>query len=193
LIISGGHFFNFSTFSAERADGQSIPQSSFGAFTNHGEFVKLGAGTLGVSVGSFASTAGSAIDVLAGQLHITNTGGYAGTALTVAAGAALRWTGGAHTLDAASSLSAPEMFFSAATVTFNGLYDVPGLTTVASGTVNFNAATLLPELTLSGGSIGGSGELTVPGTFNWSGGTLAGGTGSSCWPTVRCCCRARPP
>jgi hypothetical protein len=133
LTISAGHFFNFGIFTAERADAQSIPQSSFGSFTNHGEFVKLGAGTLGVSVGSFASTAGSAIDVLAGQLHITNTGGYAGTAITVAAGAALRWTGGAHTLDAASSLSAPEMFFSAATVTFNGLYDVPGLTTVASG------------------------------------------------------------
>ncbi|MBK9623561.1 MAG: filamentous hemagglutinin N-terminal domain-containing protein [Rhodocyclaceae bacterium] len=46
----------------------------------------------------------------------------------------------------------------------------------SSGTLAINTATSLGSLTLSGGSLTGSGTITIPsgGTFNWGGGTLGG-------------------
>ena len=45
---------------------------------------------------------------------------------------------------------------------------------VAGGSVAFNSDGIFPDLTLSGGTLTGSGNVTVTGPATWSGGTLAG-------------------
>ena len=68
------------------------------------------------------------------------------------------------------------MAFTAGTTNVAGTYNVTGATQVSgSGTVNFNSvAASTVVLTVSGGTLQGSGTLTITGLFSWSGGAQAG-------------------
>src|SRR5262249_43683905 len=98
-------------------------------------------------------------------------------AYTVSAGATLQFGGNTQVLRAGSSVSgAGNVQFSGGTVTLLGTDDSTGTTTVSGGPANFEVDVTLPSLTLSGGTLGGGGTVTVSGPLSWTGGTM-GGTG----------------
>jgi hypothetical protein len=50
---------------------------------------------------------------------------------------------------------------------------------INSGTVNLSHAATVNSLTVSGGTLGGTGDVTVSGLFTWNGGAVSGPAGSS--------------
>ena len=108
----------------------------------------------------------------------TDTGVYA-----VAAGAALNLVGGTRTFDTGSDVTgAGSLTVSGATVNANvplSLASNTGLV-ISSGTVNFNSATpvSLPSLVLAGGTLAGTGAVTVTGEFDVTSTSLL--TGPAC-------------
>ncbi len=63
---------------------------------------------------------------------------------------------------------------SGGTVNMNGSYNVSGVTVINGGTMNFESGASSQNLTLSSGTLGGAGTLTVGGTISWTGGTMSG-------------------
>ena len=114
----------------------------------------------------------------------------------MSAGATLEFGGGTHTLTAASSVNAASgaVSFSSGTVTVAGSYNTGTTTTIAgavtfsgtvtgvgsaltiTGTATFNSSDVtIATLNLqSSGVLGGSANVNVTGTANWSGGTMTG-------------------
>ena len=120
------------------------------------------------------NNAGS-VDVDAGTLLLgyggTQTGGFA-----ISAGAALALNG-THNFSSASALSGSgTLGVGGGTATFAGVEDFSGGTlSISGGEADFNAAATFADLNLSsGGTLGGTGNVTFQGTANWSGGTIAG-------------------
>ena len=64
--------------------------------------------------------------------------------------------------------------FTGATVTVGGRYSVAGTTYVSAGEVDFSSSASTGTLMQVGGTIGGSGILTVTGPTKWTGGTMSG-------------------
>ena len=65
-------------------------------------------------------------------------------------------------------------FSGSGTTSIGGGYTLTGNTIINSGTVNFNAAVIIPSVTFNDGTLSGSGELTVTTALNWSDGTMSG-------------------
>lgn len=165
--------------------------------TNRGTFRKSGGvGTSNTSIDPvFNNAPTAAVDVTSGTLSL-NGGGNSGGTFTVAANSTLQFGGGTHLLDAASTISgAGTNRISAGSVVLGGAVSVTGGITVSGGAANFTgpvtggvplfvssgqanfngtAGINFAAATLSGGSIGGTNDLTLSGPFNWTGGTLGG-------------------
>ncbi|HEV8199575.1 MAG TPA: MopE-related protein, partial [Candidatus Polarisedimenticolia bacterium] len=160
-------------------------------FVNNGT-VRKTAGT-GVSAFAIAMNNASLVDItVSGGTLALDGGGTSTGAFTGAAGTTLRF-GGAATLEAGSSISAPAVTFpiNGSVVNINGSYNAGTQTSVGSGTVNFNAAATVTSLgttlALTNGTLNlSSGESVTVVNFNESGGTLTGSdivtaSGASTW------------
>jgi hypothetical protein len=74
------------------------------------------------------------------------------------------------------SLSSTEsLAISSGSLTVSGAMSVSGSLSVASsGTLNLNGSSTAGSLSQTGGTLGGSGTLTVSGALSWTGGTMSG-------------------
>jgi hypothetical protein len=142
-------------------------------FNNDGTIIKQT--TSGMTTFGIALVNTGAVDIQSGTLNLNGADTHTGT-LTVEAGATLQFGGGTQSLRAGSSVSgAGNVSFSGANVTVFGTYSITGNTTLSGGSANFDVDLTLPTLTLSGGSLGGNGTVTVTGLLTWNGGTMNGG------------------
>jgi hypothetical protein len=156
-----------------QATGDATLSGGAGTFNNAGTFSKS-AGTGTTTLSSILNNTGT-IDAASGTVNVAGADTATGT-FTVETGATLAFNGGTQALAAASSVSgAGDVTFGGANLTLLGSYAITGNTTVSNGTVLFDADTTLPTLTLSGGTLGGVGTLTVSGTLTWTGGEMNNG------------------
>jgi hypothetical protein len=191
-MANGGSFTNEGTVD-DQVDlafygGFGFPEcvSPNASFSNSGTFIKSGgAGStsfVSLSLGSACTTNvkfnnSGTVKVNSGTLSLEG-GQSSGGSFTVAAGSTLDFSagGGAYTLDAASSVTgAGTGSFSGGTVSFAaGAAYTTGATTVSDGSVTFGSGATTGGMALSGGTLGGAGNLVVAGPVSWSGGTKAG-------------------
>jgi len=160
------------------------------AFNNSGTFNKNGAGTTTDFIGVAFHNSGT-VNLNAGTLSFPS-GGSNGDTITVPTGGTLSLGGSfshlaGSTIDGAGTINFVSgthnflgQFLPSGTVNFSGgtitiANSMLGPTiSIANATVNFNAPQTVPSLTLSGGTLQGSGNVTVSNTLNWSGGMMAG-------------------
>ena len=140
---------------------------------------------LGTSPGTMTSfdpgNGRNTVDVQDGTLNGIGGGGASpGTGFgryTVAAPATLNFIAGTFALNADSSITGAGtvVFSGSSSLTLAGTYNVSGPTRIASpSTVNYNAAATTAQLFLTGGVLGGTGDLTVTDTLTWTDGTMQG-------------------
>ncbi|HEV7572087.1 MAG TPA: hypothetical protein VGQ21_11370 [Thermoanaerobaculia bacterium] len=150
-----------------------------GTFTIAGDYdiqaVPSGAGTLRV-VGStgqiFKSAGASGSSILA---NVDNSGGI----VTNNATGALNFAGGGKSTGTMTvSTASNTMNFTNGTFDSSGVFSGAGTINVAGGTLNINTATSFgsgsPSFNLNGGTLGGTGTVTILGASNWSSGTITG-------------------
>ena len=162
--LAGGQW-NMTTDAGYYHGGGAMPQ-----ILNAGTMTKSSAGTKDVAIG-FSNN--GLLDIGAGTFRLYNGSGTNSGTYAVAAGATLRFDGGTQTLDASSTLTgAGTVEVNNGTVHFSGTYAVTGTATVSGGgTFNVEVPAAIPTLHVSGGTLGGSGALTVT-SFTWSGGSV---------------------
>src|SRR5262249_25683014 len=138
------------------------------------------AGLLKKSAGSGTSTVQAVLnnygtlDIQSGTLSFSKSGDGHGI-YKVAAGATLNFGSDGTTLEADSSVSgAGTVSFGGSTVNGHGSYTVTGNTAISGGVASFNGNASTLNVSLSGGTLSGSGVLTVSGVMNWTGGGLDG-------------------
>jgi hypothetical protein len=156
--------------------GLLVRSSGTGAITLGGQFTNTG--TVEIDSGTFlmavnGSSAG-AVEVAAGATLSVGGSVYGTTTYTFAAGSTVEGPG---TVTFAQGTGSGAM----TTEQLLGAYNV-GNTVVTGGTVNFFGHATTGTMTLSGGTLGGSGTVTVTGLLTWTGGdmrdagrTVAGG------------------
>jgi len=167
-----------------------------------GSFRNRDTGTLRRSTSSAAVTVplvltnDGTVDVQSGSLILTGGGTDTGR-FTGASGATLQFGGGTHILQAASQITVPNVVFNGGAVTVNGTYNASVSTMVSGATVTFNPASTVQAIgrtlnviagmvtfnnsqtvtplivSLAGGTLTGSGNLTCSEIF-WSGGSMTG-------------------
>ncbi|HEX5044289.1 MAG TPA: hypothetical protein VFV75_15390 [Candidatus Polarisedimenticolaceae bacterium] len=192
---SGGNVQNAGIWDAQG----NAAISNFGA---GGPFANLAGGTFRKSAGGGTTTldvpltnAGT-VAVVSGTLSLDG-GGSATGGFTGSMGTTLRFGGGSHVLGTTSSLSADAITLTSGSLTVDGTYSasattvsggaltfdpvatVSGIGALAvsgAGTVTLNSGEAMapPTLAVSGGTLGGTDGVTVPGTFTWTAGTMAG-------------------
>ena len=200
-LSDGAVFDNLGVFQDQCTAGHEI-ENSVGAaasFNDDGSFIKSASSSQGTFLPgvSFNVTSGS-VDVQTGTLELLGGGTDTGATFTSEMGATLDF-GGSHTLDAASSVGGAGTvgFTALGTIAMAGTYDVTGTTIDASvnGTVNFTGtipsigATLLSQsgtlnfgtialdattLTMTGGTLTSTADMTVSGLATLSSGTISG-------------------
>jgi hypothetical protein len=127
------------------------------AFLNNGTFTQQGDGTLSIGTGSTGVAFNNAgtVAVNAGTLQLGGGGTQSGT-FALAGGSTLALNG-THTFTGSS----PSVSGS-------------GKLAILGGTVTAAVNVSISNLTLSAGTLGGAGTVTVTGSLAWTGGTLAG-------------------
>jgi hypothetical protein len=179
---NGAHIENSSsgniTFDLAPTDTAYVgyPGGISGSFTNAGTLTLSGAaGTVSFRIPF--SNSGS-VDIGESTLQLGLDSIYTGS-FTVPSGATLQLYGGAQTFETGMVLSgAGHLQVSGATLSVADPLNFTGSVTVSSGSADFNGSTDLVTLTLSGGSLGGSGDVTVSGDFTWSGNSTLTGSGA---------------
>ncbi len=179
-LRNGAEFVNASTLDMQ-GNGLVRSDAGAGSFTNSGllgKTVATGTTTFDQAGGTlrFDNTLGGTLDVQTGTVAINGLGGgfnNDGT-VNVASGAVLNLaSGGAgagvYTVGGAVN-------FTNGTLQFNSGAEISGAGTfnVAGGTMTVNASMSADNLTLASGTINGAGDLSVNGSFGWSGGTQSG-------------------
>ena len=96
---------------------------------------------------------------------------YAGS-LSGGAGSSATFDGGTVTVD--GSLNVPTVNVSGSTATLNNASTAFTNLNVSSGTMSFSQPVTPTNLTMTGGTLGGVGTVTVGGSLSWSGGTMQG-------------------
>lgn len=145
-------------------------------------------GTIVKQAGAGITSVGAAFDndgllsIESGTMSFTGGGTAVGGSYEALVGTELRFAGGTHTLDAATTLTAPgTVGVTSGTVTTTGAWALTGALTVSGGTLNYSAAGGgAGTLFLTGGTLGGAvgGVLTVSDSMVWTGGNLTGAGGS---------------
>jgi fibronectin-binding autotransporter adhesin len=106
------------------------------------------------------------------HLSLAGNGSHSGTFTASSPASVIDFSGGAQTISGPFA-GAGKFRFSGGTEAVNGAWS--GMTfDVAGGSVALNTSGTLPALNLSGGTLAGSGALTVTGASTWSGGTISG-------------------
>lgn len=113
-------------------------------------------------------------------LSLGGNGTHSGTFTATSPTSVIDFSGGAQTISGTFA-GAGKFRFSGAAATVNGAWSGKTID-VAGGSVALNTSGTLPALTLSGGTLAGSGGLTVTGASTWSGGTI-GGSGALTFDT----------
>ena len=135
--------------------------STFGAgtFNNAGTVRKtspVGTGTTAFQDSIFNNT--GIVDVVSGVLAL-NHGGTGTGQFNAATNGTLSFAGGTYTVNTGTTFTGPGKFL------------------INNGTLFVNANVSSPSIALSNGNLDGPGNLTVTGTFDWTGGTLNNSTG----------------
>ncbi len=151
------------------------------SFNNAGNFTKTAGANAGTINIPFNNSSTGVVNILLGTLTFTDNSTSSGV-YNAATGATLQFDGGTHTLDATSFISGVGNVsvvanFNPATVNFTGIYNATGTLFLPPSTYpsifNFNSNNGIANLDISGGTLGGSGNLTVT-AMNWTGGTITG-------------------
>lgn len=166
-----------SFFRAENAVSSSLGGGiAAGRIDNAGNFRKVvGSGTLTLPSGLTFNNSGTVeiesnllmcdggftnngtVTLSPGTTNRLTAGGSGSGAFFTPATALVDWTGGTFTLNSGAQL--------------NGA----GLYRISAGTVVANANLAIERLDLTGGTLGGTGAVTINGLMNWSLGTMSGG------------------
>jgi fibronectin-binding autotransporter adhesin len=177
-LISGASsvIHNNSVFNIQGDVGFAVGNccSPAGTIVNTATLTKA-AGTGSSSVASliqYSQSSGST-QINSGTLNLGGGGSIGGGSVNVAASATLQLGGGTLAISAPVNAATGTVLVTGAAATINGTYSA-GTTNVQSGTLDFAGAGLTNALALSGGTLTGSGGLTLTGNSTWSGGTLAG-------------------
>jgi hypothetical protein len=144
------------------------------AINNAGTFRKHLESTDTATIGSnIPFTNSGTVEVQAGTLSILGGGSASGN-FRVSAGAGLIF-GSSYDLGPTSSVSgAGTVEFANGTVTVNGSLLVPIMVVELGSTVNLNTDVQVGIYALDGGTLTGTGDVTVSSQFFWSRGTMAG-------------------
>jgi uncharacterized repeat protein (TIGR01451 family) len=106
------------------------------------------------------------------HLSLAGNGSHTGTFTASSPASVIDFSGGNQTIS--GPFAGPGKFrFSGGTAAVNNAWSGK-LIEVAGGSVALNTSGTLPALNLSGGTLTGSGGLTVTGASTWSGGTIGG-------------------
>ena len=203
----GGAFANPLTFATTPFADATITPAGITAITNTGTAVVLQANndiTLAASsnIVTSAGGAGGAITMQAGRSVLLNSnittdnGNLAITAndaaadgtyrdagaggITLAAGTVLNAGTGTVLLAVGTESTVGNIAFGSGSSVAGSTLTVSGTGSalISAGTVTLDAATTVSNLNISGiSTLLGTGNVTVNGAFNWSGGTIAGGPG----------------
>ncbi len=157
IFFNNGGVVNNLAGSTFTVTGDSVMRQftgALGAFNNTGVLRKTG-GSGATEVYEPFTNSGS-VEVLSGTLHLAGRVSSFGSLRSVA-GATLDFTGGNADL--------------------NGPYQAFGATLMHNSTVNFNDLATLASLDLASTTLGGTGSITVAGTFNLGPYSALAGTG----------------
>lgn len=119
-------------------------------------------GALTVSTGTLRLSGGLLADTWTGTANL-------------AAGTTMELTGGTYNWNLSSLLSGTgTLSVTGATLNMSGIVAYGGPVTLAAGQLNFNGSAAINTLAFSGGTLGGTGDLTISQNFAWSSGNIAG-------------------
>jgi formylglycine-generating enzyme required for sulfatase activity len=144
-----------------------------GGVRNTGLIIRRGTGTTSINNLPLNNLSGGEVRIEAGVLALS-AGGTIG--MVQSTGGSLALNGGTHILGAGDSVAAP-ISVNNSTLTINNASAV-GFTSLSANlgsTVNCNVDLTLASLTLDSSDLGGSGNVTVTSTFNWTTGSLLPG------------------
>ena len=181
-------------FSLSVSGGSKITNKSGSTFTftSNSSIVNLGVGSLGgtfINQGTLGTNGGAgttsigipitntgAINALTGTLNIAGGGTFSSASqLSASSGAQIGFTSGIIAIPSGATFTgAGGLLDNGATITIAGAYSATGTVEIDSGEIDFNTATTIGSLLLTGGTLGGTGALVVNGQTNWSGGTITG-------------------
>jgi len=151
-------------------------------FENEGTLTKAGGTATSPVLATFNQTSTGNLQVQSGTLQLYGGGTISGS-LSASSGDTLNFNSGTYNLGASTVLTgAGTVSVTGATVNEAGSYATTGdtlVTSVTSGTINFNGGQVvtMPTLTMSGGilSVTSPASLTVNGAMTWAGGNINGG------------------
>jgi len=140
--------------------------SGSGTVANNGLLSAFGNRTISLTVNNSGQVATQ------DALSLAGGGTHSGTFNAYGAGSVIDFSGGAHTIS--GTFTGPGKFrFSGAAATVNGAWSESAID-VTGGSVVLNTNGTIPTLTMSGGTLAGSGNVTVSGPSTWSGGSIVG-------------------
>lgn len=153
------------------ADGNFGSSNTAAATLNNEGSLQKTADT-GVTNLNFVMNNQGSLEVQTGRLKL-NRGGNSSGVFHTEAGASLDFGGETHTLDAIASISgAGEVTVSAGTLSVAGTYS--SVTKITNGRMDINGSATMAALELSFGTLAGSGDISVSGFFDWTGGSIDG-------------------
>jgi uncharacterized repeat protein (TIGR01451 family) len=138
-----------------------------GTIDNTGAITDTTGATISAPVNNSGQVTTSAL------LSLGGNGAHSGTFTASGPASVINFSGGTQTISGPFA-GTGKFRFSGATAAVNGAWSGMAID-VTGGSVAFNTNGTMPALGLSGGTITGSGALTVTGSSIWSGGTIAGG------------------
>ena len=196
MYLTGGTLINTGTMTL--GGGTYMYNGSGSVISNLGTFnVVVDVGTVAngsgprtiYNAGLFRKTAGSGVSGIAevfnntgtveadsGTLSLQGGGSNSGTNAAIGTGT-LTFSGGTHTLGASSWITGTgTVGCSGGTVNFSGTGALAGTNLVNGGTMNFSNTTpaAVGAVTVTSGTLGGSGLVSASGPLVWSGGTISG-------------------
>ncbi|MCC7000878.1 MAG: hypothetical protein IT357_01885, partial [Gemmatimonadaceae bacterium] len=119
-------------------------------------------GALSVTTGTLRLSGGAVSDTWTGSVNL-------------AAGTTMELNAGTYNWNLSSLLSGTgALNVTGATLNMSGIVAYGGPVSVAAGQLNFNGSAAVNTLALSGGTLGGTGDLSIAQNFDWSGGNIAG-------------------
>jgi hypothetical protein len=142
--------------------------SGSGTLANNGT---LNAGA-NVTVGVLVNNGGQV--ATSNALSLSGGGTHSGGVFTATAPGSIAFSGGTHTLSGGGSIGGT------GTVSFNGATATVGVPvnvatlSVTAGTAALDGTASASAFTMTGGTLGGGGTLTLPNGGTWSGGTMSG-------------------
>jgi uncharacterized repeat protein (TIGR01451 family) len=137
-----------------------------GTIANNGILNSVGNITISAPMNNSGQVTTSAV------LSLGGNGSHSGTFNANVTGSVIDFSGGTQTISGPLAGSG-KFRFSGAAATVNGAWSGMAID-VTGGSVALNTSGTIPALTLSGGTLAGSGNVTVSGPSTWSGGTIGG-------------------